>query len=271
MHTLRTRVPTTVTRLPLVALVIAVGAAGCAPLDNDGESLGDLGLVGFGYDQSCFFECPIEQPLLVGAKEKIQVTGPGDDAGIVASTPNEDIVDLAMERDCFCEREDGNPGQLDIAKDATCPRAWKKHCDNIILVEAKKAGDARLELHSELKRLVDSVRLHVREADRAAFFATYMDRLGTLEAEDLDLAEGEKVELEVELYDEDGLVLLAPGGVSWSVGDESVAIVSAWLVGMGKEVEAGLGVSIEAKAAGATDVTVTVPGLESSIPLTVTK
>lgn len=256
---------------PLALTVIALGAMGCAPMDDDGASLGELGHVAFGYDQSCFFECAIEQPLLVGTRETIQVTGPGDDEGITASTPDDDVVALAMERDCFCERRDGHPGQLEIANDAACTGPWRKHCDNTILVEAKKAGDARLQLHDARHDLVDTVRLLVRKADRAVFFATYEDRLGTLQADALDLAAGERLDLEVELYDADGIALLAPEGVAWGVEDEKVAIVSAWLIGMGKEVSAGLSIGVEAMGAGTTHVIVRVPGLEASIPLTVTK
>ena len=94
-------------------------------------------------------------------------------------------------------------------------------------------------------------------------------RLGTLDADELELGVGEKVELEVELYASDGLGLLAPEGVTWQVGDESIAIVSAWLIGMGKEVDAGRGITVEAKAEGTTDVSVVAPGLELAIPVNV--
>lgn len=256
---------------PPALFAVTALAVGCAPLNQDGQSLGELGQVAFGYDRSCFFECAIEQPLLVGTRETIQVTGPGDDEGISASTPDDDIVDLAMERDCFCERKDGNPGRLEIANDAGCAGAWRKHCDNTILVEARRAGDARLQLHDARHDLVDTVRLLVRKADRAAFFATYEDRLGTLETDALELTAGERLDLEVELYDTDGVVLLAPEGVAWSVENETLAIVSAWLIGMGKEVSAGLSVGVEAMSPGKTKVTVSVPGLDASIPLTVTQ
>lgn len=269
MNNTPTRIRCLLVSTPALAAIAAL-AVGCAPTDEDGQTLGELGQVAFGYDQSCFFECAIEQPLLVGAREKIQVTGPGDDEGITASTPDDDIIDLALERDCFCEREDGNPGRLDIANDADCTGAWRKHCDNIIPVEAKKAGDAHLELHDAQHHLVDRVRLFVRKADRAAFFATYADRLGTLETDALELAAGERLDLEVELYDADGVALLAPGGVSWSIENDTIAIVSAWLIGMGKEVSAGLSVGVEAMSPGKTKVTVSVPGLDASIPVTVT-
>ena len=103
--------------------------AACKATDDEEGSLGESGRVAFGYDRSCFFECPIEQPLLVGAKETIAVTGPGDDPGVTAHTPDDDLVDLAMQRECFCERLDGSPGRLEIASDADCEGPWRKHCE----------------------------------------------------------------------------------------------------------------------------------------------
>lgn len=267
MHALTPRTP--VTHL-FASTALALGLASCADLEGGDETtLGERGRVGFAYDRSCFFDCPIEQPLLVGTRETIQLTGPGDDEGIRARTSDDDLIELAVERDCFCERRDGHPGRLEIADDATCEDAWRKHCDNLVLVRAKKAGDARLELRDHQDELVDAIELHLRKAHAAAFFATHTDRLGTQEATSLELAEGEQVDLEVELYDAQGLVLLAPEGVTWRIEDDGVASVSAWLIGTGAEVEAGLTVTVQARAPGTTDVHVVVPGLDASIPLRV--
>lgn len=242
---------------------------------NDGGAgsgtLGQQGRIEFSYQRGCFFGCPLEQPLLVGTRQTINVDGPGDVAGVEIASSKPKIAEFALERACYCERVDHSGGRLDIAEDARCDGVWQKHCDNTLLVQAKAAGETRLELRDKSGQLIDEVPVIVHEAARAKLEVTYPDRLGAVEAKSLALKVGDKVELDLSLYDAMGRKLLAPDGVSWSVDDDQVAIVTAWLIGSGQHVSAGLGIEVQATAAGATGLTISVPGIEKTIDIVVTE
>jgi hypothetical protein len=255
-----------------VVWVMCLGVCGgCKKGDADsGGTLGQQGRVEFSYQQGCFFGCPLEQPLLVGTRQTINVDDAGDTAGIAVSSSKPSVAEFVLERACFCERSDHSGGRLDIAEDAHCDGIWQKHCDNSILVQANAAGEAKLELRGKKDELIDEVPVIVHEAARIVLEAVYPDKLGPQSAKSLELAAGSKLELNATLYDDMGRKLLAPEGVSWSVDDDKVAIVTAWLIGSGKSVSAGLGIEIDAKAEGMTSLTVSVPGQDKSIDVTVT-
>jgi len=245
-----------------------VGALGCDEQAREG-TLGEAGRVEFRFQRSCFFGCPLDQPLLEGTRERISLDGPGDGDGVVVSSADPDVLEVAMQRDCFCRREDGSSGRLEIADDASCDGPWEKHCDNDVLVAPHQSGDTDIELRDADGKLVDRTTVHARRADDARFSAVYPDRLGAVEGDAFELAAGAALELEVELYDDEGRVLLAPEGVTWRVGDTSVAQLDAFLVGRGEEVDAGLSLQVEAVASGETEVTVEVPGLTTRVTVTV--
>lgn len=253
----------------MATALVAAGLAGCGDDGPGAGTVGDDGVVEFTFQRSCFFGCPLEQPLLVGARERIELSDPGDAEGLQVRVSDPKVLQVALQRACFCERRDGNPGRLDIADDARCEDAWRKHCDNDIEVEALSAGESFVILEGEDGDRIDRAEVRVREADRAVFEAVYPDQLGTKRVESLELPADGSVEVVVFLYDDSGLKLLAPEGVTWRMGDPDVAIVLAWLIGQGEEVSAGLSVSVQAQGAGDTELTVDVPGLSTSIPVSV--
>src|SRR4051794_30674846 len=89
-----------------------VGSAGCKDDGSEDGTPGELGRVAFTYQQSCFFGCPLEQPLLAGTRETIAVTGAGDEEGVTAQSSDEGVAELAIEHACYCERDDEHGGQI---------------------------------------------------------------------------------------------------------------------------------------------------------------
>lgn len=249
------------------ARVAVAALVGCAPVGGDGHTRGEFGQVHFSYKRSCFFGCPIDQPLLSGTREAIELSGRGNDEGIAAKSSDKDVAVFAVERACYCERKDDSNVRVDIAKDAHCEGVFLKTCENTVLVEAKAAGDAKLTLTAEDGSTVDRVTVQVRNADQSLFVATFADRLGSMEANKLDLSEGDTVELKIELFDADGRKLLAPEAVTWRVDDDTIAAVSAFLVGPSGEIQTGLSASVHALAAGEAELTVDVPGNDGTLAL----
>ena len=250
-----------------VALLVGMGCANdeAGPDGTPGEE----GKVDFSYRQGCFFGCPLEQPLLAGTRQVINVSDAGDAQGVKVKSSDPSVAEFALERACFCERLDNESVHVDVDEDAECEAAFRKHCDNTVLVQANAAGESELALRDKSGALIDRVQVRVREAARARIEASYPDKLGAEETSELDLAVGDKVQLEAKLYDEDGMKLLATDGVLWSVEDASVTIVTAWLVGSGEHVNAGLNVEVEGKAAGDTKLTISVPGLDETLDVAV--
>jgi hypothetical protein len=255
----------------VVAASLLTGACKKAPAPDPGQdgTLGEEGRVWFEYERSCFFGCPLEQPLLSGARESVGVDGVGDEEGILAASTDPAVLEVALERTCYCARQDDKLGRLAIDRDAACPATWEKHCDNRVLVQGGVEGTALLELRDGSGYLVDQVEVTVHDAASARFFTTYPDRLGEQEGTALELGATEKVAVRSELYDAEGLGLLAPEGVRWTIADPAVATLVAFSFGAGAEVTAGLSVDVQALAAGTTELTVTVPGLAPALTVTV--
>jgi hypothetical protein len=249
--------------LRVTFLLLATLGAGCQKLDPEGgdaATLGDLGRVDFKYRRSCFFGCPLAQPLLSGTRESIELSGPGNDPDVRVRSSDRDVLVVAVERACHCVREDST-NRLDIALNAECADPWTKACENRVLVEAVAPGEAMLELLDEDGMLVDRAEVLVREAASAEVFATLPDALGEQAGHSFAFGLGEQLALRVELYDEAGLSLLAPEGVTWRSADPQIATLTAFLLGSGEEIEVGRDVSVEAHAAGTTQIAIEVPGL----------
>jgi hypothetical protein len=248
---------------------VLLAAAGCKPLESSDGTPGEQGRVAFNYQRSCFFGCPLEQPLLVGTRERIELSDAGDVEQLQVAASDPAIAEFAVERECFCQRRDDEHDRVEITQDASCSGIREKHCDNTVLVQALAAGVTDLELR-EGDRLIDRVAVEAATAARARFVGTLKDRLGAIEGSQFELAAGESMQLEIELFDGEGRKLLAPEGVSWQMDDDAVAIVSAFLYGSGAQVSAGLSVVVEAKAEGSTSLAVDVPGLRAEVELSVT-
>lgn len=253
--------------LCLVLLVSA--AAGCKEQEPESGLLGDRGRVEFSYGRSCFFGCPLEQPLLVGTQERIDLSDPGDVAGLKITTSGSDVAEFAVERDCFCEREADENTRIEVKESASCRQGWRKHCDNSLVVQALAAGQTKLELRDEDNRVIDTVSVTVGIADSVVFEALLPNALAAEQGTRFELEPGESMEVEAFIYDEYEIRLLAPEGVTWSVRDPEVAIVSSWLEASGEQIENGSSVTVEAQAPGSTRVFIAVPDLEGSLALEV--
>jgi len=257
-------------KLAPLALGIVLFGAGCEERKTVDGQLGELGLVEFTYARSCFFGCLLNQPLLVGTRETIRLEGEaGNKPKVDVRSTDESVAEIALERQCYCERED-TTGRIDVALDGACEEPWQMICENKIQIGARAVGDAKVEVLREDGSVLDRVTVHVKEAARARFFGTLPDALGEEAGDSFSLAAQSRLELRLELYDEDGIELLAPEGVTWRVTDPEVARINAFLVGAGEEVIAGRDVVVETLIAGETAVEIDVPGLTAAIDLDVT-
>ena len=134
-------------------------------------------------------------------------------------------------------------------------------------IPSKGWAPHHLAVRREDGALVDRVTMHIEEATSARVFASYVDGLGEEDTGAVDLTLTEKVGLRAELYDAEGMVLLAPEGVRWSVTDPAVATLFAFGFGAGGDVTAGLTVELTAEAAGTTEVVIASAGFEERIAL----
>lgn len=244
-------------------LMAALGA--CQRDPSIDSQVGELGRVSFHYQRSCFFGCPLAQPLLSGTRQQIGVTGDGDRAGVRAESSDEDVAEFAIERDCFCERDGDEAGRIEVAEGAHCESPRVKRCENAILVQAKQAGNADLELRDSRGALIDRVGLLVRDAASARFRGKLASELGSREATSFELHQGDTLDLELTLFDDRDRALLAPEGVHWRSSDASLVSVAAFLQRGGAEIDAGLEVVLHGNAAGETEIGVEVPGLQTSV------
>jgi hypothetical protein len=249
---------------------VAFAASGCETRKTVDGQLGELGRIEFTYTRSCFFGCLVDQPLLVGTRETMRLEGEAGSAPkLSVRSTNDSVADFGLERQCFCERE-GTTGRIDVALDGMCEEPWQLICENTVQVGALEAGEAKVEVLSENDSVIDRVAVHVKEADRARFFATLPDEVGEQAGDSFSLAAESRLELRLELYDEDGIELLAPEGVTWRVTDPGAATLDAFLVGSGEEVIAGRDIVVETLTAGETSVEIDVPGLTAAIDIEIT-
>lgn len=253
-----------------VLLLASLALLGCKDREDGGDeaTLGDLGQIELKYRRSCFFGCPLAQPLLAGTRENVELSGAGNDPGVTVRSTDTEVLEVAVERQCYCARSDSS-ARLDIDNDASCDEPWTKRCDNRVLVQAGEPGEAMLEVVGEDAEVIDRAEVLVREAASAKLFATLPSELGEREGDAFSCALGERIDLRAELYAEDGLELLAPEGVAWRVADPSIATLTAFLSGSGAQLEVGREVSVAPVAPGTTEIELQVPGLTHTIELTV--
>ena len=165
-------------RIEIGVALAVLFVCGCEKKADESGTRGEYGRVAFNYQRSCFFGCPLEQPLLVGARERITVTGVGDDEHVTVRSNDDQLARFAIERSCFCQRGDEPSGRFEVAQSAHCEVPFHKHCDNDVLVEALAEGDPDLELRDATSAVLDRVQLRLREAAEAEFEGTFRDELG---------------------------------------------------------------------------------------------
>lgn len=228
---------------------------------------GELDVVEFSYLRSCFFGCPLTQPLLAGTREQIGLSAAGADTAEVLNSADE-VASFALRRSCFCEAGSNTNDRTEVAEDAKCSSSRSKRCEAKVDVLAHAEGETTLELQDADGRTIDRTTVYVREAARADFQVAYAGGLAG-RAEALSLEKDGKAELTLRLFDARGQLLLAPEGVHWHTGDGDIAQLSSWLLGAGSELDAGLSIVVEAEAEGETDLGISVPGLDRTLPLAV--
>ena len=250
-------------RISVLSMLSVLCAVSCQGLDKSEGTPGERGLVEFAYHGGCLFGCPIEQPLLSGSHQQIQVSDPGDGPGVEVRSSDEDVARFSVERSCFCERDDSTR-RLDIATDASCESPWHKHCDNDVAVEAGKPGEAWLDLRDATGERLDRVQVLVRDAERCDFRVMLDDQFGAIHTTHVETAAGKSFELTAMLFDDKGRSLLAADGVQWHSSDAEIAELSAWLAGSGADVSTGLSVTVRVQAAGSAEIGLRVPGLDTA-------
>lgn len=252
----------------LVLLLGALALVGCEEKIQLEGTLGELGNVEFTYRRSCFFGCPLEQPLLMGTRETIEVNELDGDRMLRPRASDTAIARFEAERSCYCER-DGSNSHLEIAEGASCESPWTKTCEDLVHVEALAPGETMLEL-LDGERVVDRALVLVRRASGARFYGTPPDALAERTEDRFVFAAGTQLELRVELYSEDGRQLLAPEGVAWRSTEPSVATVGAFLLGPRAAISAGRDVVVSGLSLGRATIEVDVPGLLTSVEVEVT-
>lgn len=220
--------------LPLLALCPIVA---CTPPNS---TRGDMDRVDFSYHESCMLGCDLAQPVLSDSKERISVTGPGDDAGISVGSSSPKVATFLVMRSCN-----------------------ENECNNEIVVKTHATGDAKLTLYDKNGELLDSAMVHVRPAESLAFQA--VDPSGALvPIENVELTRGQSVELWAEPIAKDGAKLLGNQGFDWQTANVSVAgFPDATPSASGKSVH------LVASAAGSTELRVTAGGGSQSLPIVV--
>jgi hypothetical protein len=221
--------------LPVLSLLPIVA---CAPSNS---TRGDRNRIDFSYHESCLLGCGLDQAVLTDSKERIAVTGPGDEASISVGSSNPKVATFLVMRSCN-----------------------ENECNNDIVVKTHSAGDAKLTLYSAAGELLDSATIHVRSADSVAFQA--VDSTGALiPIERLALAPGQSVELWAEPMTKNGAKLLGNQGFDWQSDDPKI-------LGFEDATPSATGKSVQllAGAAGNTELRVVAGGQSQALSILVT-
>lgn len=223
---------------PLLTLLSLLPIVACTPPNS---TRGDMNRVDFSYHESCLLGCDLDQAVLTDSKERIGVTGPGDDEAISVGSSNPKVATFLVLRACN-----------------------ESECNNDIVVKTHAAGDAKLTLFSAAGDVLDSATIHVRAADSVAFQA--VDPGGALiPIERLDLTPGQSVELWAEPLSESGAKLLGTQGFDWQSDDANVAgFEDATPSALGKTVQ------LIAGSVGNTELHVTAGGRSQALSIAVT-
>jgi hypothetical protein len=215
------------TNASLLVGILAAGAltAGCSFGDS---TTGDHGKVEFSYIDGCFMGCGTDQPMLSSSKERISMTGPGNDAGVSVVSLDPKIAELSVTRDCSCEKKtsDNEASGTTLPPDGVCPDGFDEICDNYLNVTTHAQGDVGFEVHDAQGGLIDSTTLHVRPATRITLESEDIYSADTTPVTSLELAKGDTALLRANAYY--GVEkLVGAGGFSWSTTDAKVLGIDA--------------------------------------------
>lgn len=257
------------------AALVAVGTSACSA--QLGESTaGELGRVDFSYGASCFFGCSMDRPVLIGAAERVDVTGDGDAQGVTAVSTAPTIATFNLKRSCACEQSSGNSATgMTVDAHGGCPDGFTKSCDNAIDMQALAAGDAKLELLDPQGKLLDRVTVHVRKASSVHFERSTDGLQDARPIDQLVLKSGETVTLSAKLLDADGKPLIARDAVDWGSQDASVAGFPVYQILTPDMVDDSAQghsdwVTVKGGQPGTTSIQLEVSGLAQAVPVTVT-
>lgn len=257
------------------AALLAAGTSACGT--QLGESTaGELGRIDFSYGASCFFGCSMDRPVLVGARERVDVTGAGNAQGVTAASSDPSVVEFNLQRSCSCERSSDNSGEgMSTDAQGRCPDEFKKVCTNAVDMHALAKGDAKLELFDAQGQLIDRVGVHVRPARSVRFKQSTNGLQDSRPVDHLVVNSGGTVTLSAELLDADGRQLIARHGVTWSSDDAGVAGFPVYSILTRDSVDDSVEgqsdwVIVKGVQPGTTRIELKVAGLAQAVPVTVT-
>lgn len=251
-----------------LAAVLGLGAGGCSLKLGDSTS-GEIGRVNFAYTTDCLFGCSMNRSLIIGSHATISVSGVGNDSGVTAASGAPAVASFKVERACWCDQSgDASTSTYDVGQKQSCPAGWSKDCQNTIDVTALGTGDAELELNDATGNLIDRTPVHVR-APKSASFEQDFSSAGAFQVE-----VHESTTILARFTDADGRDMIATDGVTWSLGDPSVAELSPTALfssPVASPAELGNEVELTGARTGKTQLELRVGALTRSVPVTVAK
>lgn len=234
----------------------------------DTETPGDLGRASFRYEAECFLDCNLDQPLAVGATQRITVTGDGAEPDVVVLSSDDRVASFTLgARTCSCTRTtaQGSEGYGLTDTGQSCNPGYTRDCSNRIDVKSHASGDAQLQLLAPGGALIDTVTVHVREAASIALESYDEDHPRTVSQ--LAGHAGDSVDLRVLLSDEHGRPLFSTGAVELRSEDPAIARVepeSLWF-----DWSRGARFSARFARPGESTLVVSTAGVAVEVPVTV--
>ncbi|MEB2310992.1 MAG: hypothetical protein OZ921_14705 [Sorangiineae bacterium] len=234
----------------------------------DTETPGDLGRASFRYEAECFLDCALDQPLAVGATQRIAVTGDGAEPDVVVLSSDDRVASFTLgARTCSCTRTTAQGSEAYGLADTgqTCDPGYTRECSNRIEVESHASGDAQLQLLAASGALIDTVTVHVREAASIALESYDEDRPRAVSR--LAGHAGDSLDFRVLLLDEHENPLFSTGAVELRAEDSAVARVEPSSFGL--DWTRGARFSARFARPGASTLVVSAAGVAVEVPVTV--
>ena len=253
---------------------LAAGTSACSTQLGESTS-GELGRVDFSYGASCFFGCSMDRPVLIGADERVDVTGDGDAPGVSAKSTDPGVVTFKLRRSCACGKSSGSSAEgMSTDAQGNCPASYTKTCDNAVDMQTVAAGDAKLELYDAGGQLIDRVGVHVRPAKSLRFEQQQSGSDQGTPIDQLEVPAGGTATLSAKLFDADGQPLIARHAVTWTSQDPGVAGFPSYSFFKTSPVDDTATdqsdwISVQGVQPGTTSITVQVSGLVQAVPVTV--
>jgi hypothetical protein len=256
------------TMLWALAVLLGLAASGCSLKLGESTS-GELGRVNFAYATDCLFGCGMNRSLIVGSQAIISVTSVANDSGVTAVSGTPGVASFKVERSCWCDQTSNDSSSTySIDKDQSCPSGWTKDCENTIEVTALSTGDTELELDDATGQLIDRTPVHVRAPKTVGFEQDFRAAMA------FRVEVNQSTTILAHFTDADGRDMIATNGVTWSLGEPTVAELSSGAVfspAVPSPVELGGEIELTGARAGKTQLELQVGSLTRKIPVTIAK